>query len=129
MYLQHTCLEELVGPMNCSRYMVGTLVKSTLKLTRIHWKLNDLSMAFFQNDWFAVFLSKIGGKMGRKWGKITKGDALESGWIWKCSLYLSSPYKIWEKKCNLNWLCPFIATWKVKTHILLEILCFPYDLT
>ena len=32
----HTCLKELVGPMNCSRYMVGAMVKSTLKLTRIH---------------------------------------------------------------------------------------------
>ena len=63
---KHNCLEELVGPMNCSRYMAGTLVKSTLKLTRIHQKLNDLSMAFFKNDRFAVFLSKIEGKMGRK---------------------------------------------------------------
>ena len=50
-------------------------------------KLNDLSMAFFKSDWCVVFSSKIRGKMGRKWGKITKGDALESGWIWKCSLY------------------------------------------
>ena len=55
----------------------------------------------FLNDWFVVFLCKIRGKMGRKWGKITKGSALESGWIWKCSLYSSSPYKIWEK--NTIW--------------------------
>ena len=40
-------LYELVGPKNYARYMIGILVKSTLKLTRIHWKLNDLSMAFF----------------------------------------------------------------------------------
>ena len=34
--LGHTCLYEGVGPMNYARYMAGTLVKSTLKLTRIH---------------------------------------------------------------------------------------------
>ena len=55
-YMGHNCLEELVGPMNCSRYMAGTLVKSTLKLTSIHGTLNDLSMAFFLNDPFVVFL-------------------------------------------------------------------------
>ena len=37
-HLPHNCLEELAGPMNCSRYIVDTLVKSTLKLTRICWK-------------------------------------------------------------------------------------------
>ena len=52
----HTCLDEFVGPMNCSRYMAGILVRSILKLTRIHWKLNDLSMAFSKIDQFVVFL-------------------------------------------------------------------------
>ena len=27
-----------------------------LKLTRIHLKLNDLSMAFLEIDWFVIFL-------------------------------------------------------------------------
>ena len=66
--------------------------------------------------------------MGRKWGKITKGNALESGWMQKYSLYLSSPCK-YEKKCNFIWFCPFIAIWNGKTHILPENLCFSYDLT
>ena len=39
--LFHTCLYEWVGPKNYARYMVVTVVKSTFKLTRIHWKLND----------------------------------------------------------------------------------------
>ena len=45
-------------------------------------------MAFFKNDWFAVFLSKIEGKMRRKWSKITKENAFECGWIRKYSLQL-----------------------------------------
>ena len=32
----HTCLYEGVEPMNYARYIAGTLVKSTLKLTRIY---------------------------------------------------------------------------------------------
>ena len=62
-------------------------------LLKTKWLIHGL----FLDDWFVVFLCKIRDKMERKWGKITKGSALESGWIWKCSLYSSSPYKIWEK--------------------------------
>ena len=39
-------ISEWVGPMNYARYIAGNLDKSTSKLTRIHSKLNDLSMAF-----------------------------------------------------------------------------------
>ena len=66
--------------MNYARYMAGTLVKSTLKLTKIHWKLKDLSMAFLEIDQFVVFLCKIRGKGWEKWDEISKGNASESGW-------------------------------------------------
>ena len=52
----HSCLEQWVGLLNCTSYMTGTLVKSTLQLTRIHWNQNDLIMAFQENHQFVVFL-------------------------------------------------------------------------
>ena len=69
MFLCHTCLDELIGPMNCSRYMLGIQVKNTLKLTGIHWKLNDLSMAFFKmTDLYFSYVKSYGKQ--RLSGKI-----------------------------------------------------------
>ena len=50
--------------------MAVALVKSTLKLTRIYWKLNDLSTVFFQIGRFVVLSSKIRGKMGENQKKL-----------------------------------------------------------
>ena len=44
---RHNCLIGWFGLMNCPRYMVEFLAKSTQEPTRIHWKLNDLNMAFW----------------------------------------------------------------------------------
>ena len=50
--------------------MAGSLVKSTHRTTRIHWKLKDLKMAFLKTDHFVVFLCWIEGKMREKWRKM-----------------------------------------------------------
>ena len=55
----HTCLYERVGPMNYARYMAGILVKSTLKLTRIYGKLNDLTRAFLEIEQLVFLLCYI----------------------------------------------------------------------
>ena len=63
----HSCLDVWIGLLNCTRYVNGSLVKSTNRPNRIHWKLNDLTMAFRVSNqpWLADWLILYSWKLWR----------------------------------------------------------------
>ena len=59
----HTCLEGLVGLMNCPSYKVGFPILSMHVPTKIHWKPNLLIMALRENANFVNSLVKMRPKI------------------------------------------------------------------
>ena len=63
LVMVHSWLEDLVGLMNCSSYKVLSPILLMQVPTQIHWKPNNLILAFRENDNFVFSFSKFEAKI------------------------------------------------------------------